>query len=365
MAEGIFLQRGGELVDMQPAGFVTEDVLQALLEDHAVLLAGDQIVGSGAPRRFLLVRREAVIPDAPGATGRWSVDHLFIDQDAVPTLVEVKRSENTQIRREVVGQMLDYAANAVVHWPDGTLEDHFVATHGPDDGDVLEVLRAFLEIGDLPLEDATDRIRAWWQQAEANLRAGRLRLLFVADEIPPELRRIIEFLNEQMSSTEVLGVEVRNYVGGELRALVPRVIGMTEAARDRKTRAPKDSRSLGEIWATAPAEVSEARRLLDAWAAQHGIDSADLAKSRRYAWPGGSTIAYLYPGDEYRSLYLRLGALTDQAAAAGFQQTLSELRGGAKVAPKDPGVTCAFVVQRWKDLEDRVLTPLAEGLRPQ
>jgi len=365
VAEGIFLQRGGELVDMQPAGFVTEDVLQALLEEHAVLLAGDQIVGSGVPRRFLLVRREAVIPDAPGATGRWSVDHLFIDQDAVPTLVEVKRSENTQIRREIVGQMLDYAANAVVHWPDGTLEDHFAATHGPGDGDVLEVLRAFLEIGDLPIEEATDRIKAWWQQAEANLRAARLRLLFVADVIPPELRRIIEFLNEQMASTEVLGVEIRNYESGDLRALVPRVVGLTEAARERKGRQLKDERPLAEIWASAPAEVTEARRLVDEWAQRHGVDAVDLTKSRRYAWPGGGTIAYLYPGDEYRSLYLRLGALTDQAAAAGFQQTLSELRGGAKVAPKDPGVTCTFVVQRWKDLEDRVLTPLAEGLRPQ
>ena len=32
----------------------------------------------------------------------------------MPTLVEVKRSSDTRIRREVVGQMLHYAANAVV-----------------------------------------------------------------------------------------------------------------------------------------------------------------------------------------------------------------------------------------------------------
>lgn len=364
MAEGIFLQRGGELVDMQPAPYVTEDALQALLEDHAVLLAGDQIVGTGTPRRFLLVRREAVIPDAPGSPGRWSVDHVFIDQDAIPTLVEVKRSENTQIRREVVGQMLDYAANAVVHWPAGTLEAHFGATHGPDEGAVLEVLREFLELDELDVDEATERIATWWQQAETNLRAGRLRLLFVADIIPPELRRIIEFLNEQMASTEVLGVEIRNYEGADLRALVPRVIGLTEVARDRKGRPPKDDRALAEIWQTAPAEVLEARRLLDEWAQRHGIGADDLAKSRRYAWPGGGTVAYLYPGDEYRSLYLRLGALADDAAT-GLQQTLSELRGGAKVAPKDPGVTCTFVVERWADLESRVLTPLAEGLRPQ
>ncbi len=44
------------------------------------------------------------------------MDHLFVDQAGVPTIVEVKRSSDARIRREVVGQMLDYAANAVVYW---------------------------------------------------------------------------------------------------------------------------------------------------------------------------------------------------------------------------------------------------------
>jgi hypothetical protein len=64
----------------------------------------------GDPRRFLLVRREAPVPDRENGGIRWSIDHLFLDQDAIPTLVEVKRSSDTRIRREVVGQMLDYAA---------------------------------------------------------------------------------------------------------------------------------------------------------------------------------------------------------------------------------------------------------------
>jgi hypothetical protein len=41
----------------------------------------------------------------------WSLDHLVVDQDAVPTFVEVKRASDTPARREVVAQMLDYAAN--------------------------------------------------------------------------------------------------------------------------------------------------------------------------------------------------------------------------------------------------------------
>ena len=49
---------------------------------------------------------------------------------------------------------------------------------------------------------------------ETNLSVGRIRLLFVADALPAELVRIIEFLNEQMNPAEVLGVELRQYTGG-------------------------------------------------------------------------------------------------------------------------------------------------------
>ena len=59
--------------------------------------------------------------------------------------------------------------------------------------------------------------------------------MFVSDIIPPELRRVIEFLNERMSPTEVLGVEIKQYVGdGNLTTLVPRVVGQTEQARTQK-----------------------------------------------------------------------------------------------------------------------------------
>jgi hypothetical protein len=53
---------------------------------------------------------------------------------------------------------------------------------------------------------------------------------------------VIEFLNERMSPTEVLGVEIKQYVGaGDLRTLVPRIVGQTEEARIQKiggARAP-------------------------------------------------------------------------------------------------------------------------------
>jgi hypothetical protein len=59
-------------------------------------------------------------------------------------------------------------------------------------------------------------------------------MVFVSDLIPPELRRIVEFLNEQMGSTEVLAIEIKQYLGEGRRTLVPRVIGQTSAARQTK-----------------------------------------------------------------------------------------------------------------------------------
>lgn len=73
-----------------------------------------------------------------------------------------------------------------------------------------------------------------YAEDEANLAAGRLRLVIAADVIPPELARIIEFLNDQMRA-EVRGVELRYFrsTSGR-RVLVPRIVGQTERARAAK-----------------------------------------------------------------------------------------------------------------------------------
>lgn len=161
------------------------------------------------------------VPDSESSAGRWAVDHLFIDQDGIPTLVEVKRSTDTRTRREVVGQMLDYAANAAVFLSIDQIKGAFAETAGTQGREPEEVLSEFVD---------PKRYRdheAFWRMVETNLRAGRLRLVFVADDIPAELQRIVEFLNGKMEEVEVLAVEIRQFVGEGVRALVPRVFGVT------------------------------------------------------------------------------------------------------------------------------------------
>jgi hypothetical protein len=211
------------LTELSQSGFVTEDLFQGLLGDHPALLRH----ASGSTGRVMLVCREAAVPEAQDTAGRWSLDHLFLDGDGVPVLVEVKRATDTRARREVVAQMLDYAANGVAYWSIDQLLAAYKRTAEAEGVDPDTKLIEFTG-GQEP--------EAFWRQVEANLGSGRIRMVFVADKIPKELRRIVEFLNEQMRPAEVIAIEVEQFVGADgLRLLTPRIIGATERAASAKS----------------------------------------------------------------------------------------------------------------------------------
>ncbi|HZL04320.1 MAG TPA: hypothetical protein VFE45_02675, partial [Coriobacteriia bacterium] len=131
-SEGVFLVRDGGLIEMQHSPYPAEADLQKLLADYPSLLSGRQ-VNPTSPREWLLIAREQGVPSVAAGPDQWSADHLFVDQEGIPTIVEVKRSSNTSIRREVVGQMLDYAANGVRYWPVDRLRDDLAARLGGAD----------------------------------------------------------------------------------------------------------------------------------------------------------------------------------------------------------------------------------------
>jgi hypothetical protein len=263
MSQRIYLLGDDDaLTPMNEAPYDAEDLLQVLLADYPDLLAGDQMTPS-TPRRWLLVKREMGVPDDESSGGRWSLDHLFLDQDGVPTLVEVKRSSDTRIRREVVGQMLDYAANAVAYWPVEQIRAVFGLRCEQQGLDASELMADFLR-------DSIDE-EEYWQRVKTNLGAGRVRMVFAADDIPKELQRIVEFLNEQMDPAEVLAVEIRQFVGEGNRTLVPRVVGLTVEAQDRKgssepARQWDEAMFLDDLHARcSDAELGAANRILQ-WA---------------------------------------------------------------------------------------------------
>lgn len=112
--------------------------------------------------------------------------------------------------------MLDYAANAVAYWPIESLRAQFEETCALRGDDPREILAR--------LSGTEGDVEQFWERVRANLQAGRLRLIFVSDSIPMELRRVVEFLDAQFTSTRVLAIEIKQYVGQGMQALVPRVV---------------------------------------------------------------------------------------------------------------------------------------------
>lgn len=122
--------------------------------------------------------------------------------------------------------MLDYAANCLTYWSLDMLrtglEGTCIAAGRSSDAALQELIG---------LDQTIDE---FWQRVKTNLIAGRVRLLFVADRVPMELRRIVEFLNAQMDPAEVLAIELRQFTGDNLKTIVPMVFGQTQEATNRK-----------------------------------------------------------------------------------------------------------------------------------
>ncbi|MGO9019424.1 MAG: hypothetical protein ACLQVJ_13855 [Syntrophobacteraceae bacterium] len=195
-------------------GKTLEDALQNLLGNYPQIIPGKQIDPvSEEPPRFVLLRREMPI-------GGWSLDHLYVDQRAILTLVETKLVQNPESRREVIGQVIEYAANAAELWATGRTRQYafeFWSKQGKDLDTVLQK-----EFGaDLDIE-------TFWNSIERNLSDGRIRLIIAADEMRPEVRRMIEFLNREMKNAEILGLEIKCYGDDQTSmVLVPRLVGQT------------------------------------------------------------------------------------------------------------------------------------------
>ena len=118
MADPVYLvSKDDTQVPMRETLYEYEAELQELLANHPELLLS---TADDAPA-LLLIKQEVGVPGDENEGDNFSLDHLFLDGEGIPTLVEVKRTP-TPVFGEVIGQMLDYAANAVVYWSSDRLQ---------------------------------------------------------------------------------------------------------------------------------------------------------------------------------------------------------------------------------------------------
>ncbi len=142
------------------------------------------------------------------------------------TLVECKLRANPEIRREVVGQILAYAGG-LSHMS----YDEFAAGFRKRAGQALDSVVA-QATGD---EVDADQLR---ESITQRLAAGEFRLLIAVDQITPELKLVVEYLNRHtVDAVQVLALELNYTKDGDVELLVPTVYGQESAARKARTTA--------------------------------------------------------------------------------------------------------------------------------
>jgi len=188
-----------------------------------------------------MIKKEMPVPDPTTGSDRWSLDFFIVDQDAVPTFVECKRYKDTRSRREVVGQVLEYAANGHYYWTGDIIRGYAEEAASKRGRNLEELLQALRPTND-------ESIEAFCSRIQENLREGQLRIVFFLEESSMELRSVVDFLNRQMERTEVLLVEARQYEMGKKRVISPMLFGYTEQARQVKRTVTVNTSGTRKKW---------------------------------------------------------------------------------------------------------------------
>jgi len=276
------------------------------------------------------------------------IDLIGIGSSRSVTIMECKLARNHQIKREVVGQVLDYAASL---W--GTdlpsLSDAFKARSGTDP---FEAIRK--EFG----EDAESFDEgACRSEVDRRLREGDFRLLVAVDRIDPELRRIIQYVNSRGGSGQGLRlvavefpryrVELPGYQQGSVQVLVPEAYGDELAAPKTSTARTTRNWTVEDYFAALAVDSPFrplVQRLLD-WAADRRLTiRMGHGQTPSPSWRLDALgVDYpLFAVDIGGRLWLSLGNLRNRLGAdgEGVVRTLIENLNaipGIKVAPGSSG----------------------------
>jgi hypothetical protein len=339
-----------------PSGFALEKDLEALIETCPSALNGDADV---ATIRF--VARQVRL-------GAGIADVVLLDSDMRLTLVEVKRGENAQARREVIGQAFDYVS--------ALAEMTFEEVDGAMDGALASAIATFVDPA--PLDENTavaiDDLR---RSCAANLRLGKIRVAVVVDEAPPDLLRIVGYLARR-SGLDIRLATLARYVLEDGRiAVVPRLlvgsIGPREAEATDGATPQAYSDSLPVPWL---------KNFLDAfeWRSdeKEGNGKTTWRQIRVAGWPAtihyevlarqrGLSIELHFERLEYRPVFDRVAdELNSRQLGATVRLNPTWLKHGGAIildlAAETPGADAAMTTRRFIDAtKPLVAAQLARG----
>lgn len=328
-------ERGGEW--LEPAmGYDSEKALQAIIHEHPSLVTGTEI-GHGD--------QEIACRELEGGVG--PADVVILDARGNLTLVECKLARNPEVRRKVIGQVLDYASRI---WQMDV--DEFALAWANANGGVS------------PFEDLDDQDGLIRAALAENLAAARFRIVLAVDGINDDLRRIVEFLNRiTVPETGVVAVEFARASAGQTEVLIPTTFGTdlveAKAAADPGARRVRWREEQFFQWCEENDSVGAplARRLVTA------------LLGRGFVLEGGNgqrpslNFGFRTPGSGLRwpvGVAARKGGVTVEVRFADYKKELELREALARALEAIPGLPVPLAQMREVGFEKRPSTPIRD-----
>jgi hypothetical protein len=193
MSGVLYRKAGGAWTSPTESGYVSEDHLQAIIDEFPELLPGV------SPDSY--VCREFSTDSGP-------IDNLIINsKDGSLTLVECKLAKNSEVRRKILGQIIDYAAS-LSKLSFEEFHQRWLARNG--------VNLTSVETPKGPLSLAVTN----------NLEGSRFTLLLAVDEINEPLKDMVILVNKKTDATfRVALIELARHSTGDTEIIIPQTFG--------------------------------------------------------------------------------------------------------------------------------------------
>ena len=209
MDDDVVVMVDGEVKVLQKGAHHDDEPLRRLLDTRPELLLRS---AQEDDDQHLLLVSSRTTADELTDQGAVPLERVYVDGQGVPVLVAVQVATHSPADGNVLLRLLDRVAAQLPRWRNGRLRELVLLTHGyRDEADLLASALAW-----------RGGAGAFWGRVESHLARDHVRIILVADELPDELTRAVEFLDAQLRDVEMHAIEVSLFGSGEVFALVPR-----------------------------------------------------------------------------------------------------------------------------------------------
>jgi hypothetical protein len=192
---------------------INENWLQELIRKQPNIIPVEDIEPVFAP--LISIGREI-------STSAGLIDNLFISPDGYLTLVETKLWRNPEARREVVGQIIDYAKD-MSKWTFNELDKkvkEYNKLYEKCDYGIIDTIR---ERGGFEIYDESKLVDLIY----SNLKKGRFLLLIIGDGIHQSVEEMVEFLNQtpnMLFSLALIELQLYKFTKSNEYLVIPQIV---------------------------------------------------------------------------------------------------------------------------------------------